>query len=290
MTARSFARGAGVGLAVVLGIVALVLATATRWYGSDLGLFLEAGHRFAQGLSPHGACFLDVGCYRGSLPFTVLMALLPNGPAIYVGWRLASLTALAIALRGIANPLAVAVLAPAVVIDLAAANVTCFAVAAMIAVIRWPSVRSVAVLMFVFILTPKPTFVPVLLWAFVNVRAARIPMLALGAVSGLTLLEPGYVGALLQANLVAGAVISPFIRLPPAVTVAAVCVGCCMTLAGLRHPRLLGPASVLVSGYWFGYVFAPLVLAVLPLTGLDQRASIPSTSTRQTAPSGLRVD
>ncbi len=279
---RSLARLAGVGVAVSLGLCALILAAATRWNGSDLGLFLEAGHRFAVGSNPHGACFVDVGCYRGSLPFTVIMALLPNGPILFLAWRVASLAVLAIALRGVANTLAVAILAPAVVIDLAAANVTCFAVAAMISLLRWPSVRSASALMFVFVLTPKPTFVPILVWAFVNVRAARLPILALGVVSLLTLLEPGYVGALLQANLVAGAVISPFVRLPAPVTIAIVCIGIGMTVAALRHPQLLGPASVLVSGYWFAYVFAPLVLVALPLTRMPPRFEAQVTGERRT--------
>ncbi|MGH2513160.1 MAG: hypothetical protein ACRDGQ_10775, partial [Candidatus Limnocylindrales bacterium] len=81
--------------------------------------------------------------------------------------------------------------------------------------------------------------------------------------AGLAMLAyPGYASALLTGDHIFDGFMAWSLPMP--VAVALVAAGAALSVAGLWRPRLLGPASVLISGYWWAYVFAPLGLAALP--------------------------
>lgn len=256
---RGLPRWTVIATCTALGLVALLLALGAPWTGRDLAMFLDAGHRMAAGQSPYADPL-----FRYSPAFAALVAMLPSGAVSLAVWRTASVAALALSLRGATTPLTIAVIAPAVVFDLASGNVTCFALALMIAVLRWPSVRTAAAYAVFVVLVPKPAFLPVLLYAFVTIPAARRSLVLVGLAGAAMLAVPGYAGALLAGGGETGFFISSAIRLPAVATVGLVACGVVVAVLGLRWPRVLGAASVLVSGYWFPYVFAPLALTTLP--------------------------
>jgi hypothetical protein len=229
-----------VGRGLWFGLVALSavwMATVAPWHvdwvGRDLSRYLAADYGAGFLYSPAFAVLVSP---LRPLPFEVTVAL----------WRIGEVAALALAVRGTVWGWAVFLIPGFWWSELVGCNVMGYATAAMIAVIRWPSVRSVSLYAVMVALIPKPAFLPVVVWGFVVVPAARRYVLAIGAAGLAMLAWPGYLNAILyghegwMANL----------RWPqPWGYLAAAAV----TLVGLRFPRLLGVAALLASPYVFPY-------------------------------------
>jgi hypothetical protein len=150
---------------------------------------------------------------------------------------------------------------PALWVDFTAGQTTMLAVAGMVAVIRWPSVRTVALYAVLVALVPKPAYLPVLVYGLWHVRASWPYVLAIGAAGLVMLAWPGYLGNLLVQGSGAGDPMGLSIRLP---LVLSVPLAALATWAGLRRPGWLGVAAVLLMPYWWGYAFLPLILVVVP--------------------------
>lgn len=268
MTHRKAAAPVGTAAWVPLLTSALVVVILTlavgylRWpplnelNGYDFSVYMRAAEQMLATGSPYLEAkppFVYSPAF--ALAVTPLTAL-PLDVALAV-WRLASGVALVAALHG-SRPLAYLIFAlPFFEADLLVGNTTTFALAAMIAVIRWPSVRTVVGYAVLVALIPKPQYLPVLIYGLWHVREARLPVLPVGAVGAVMLLWPGYIDALTRLTEVIGAGHYPLPE--PWAKVAAVG----LTVAGLRWPRLLGPASVCAAFYWWAYSLLPLGLLLV---------------------------
>lgn len=199
------------------------------------------------------------------LPFEVALNL----------WRIAELAALVLVLRG-APPLAwAALLIPGLWwSELVGCNVMGFGTAAMIAVLRWPSVRSVTLYALMVAIIPKPAFLPVMAWGFVVVPEARRYVLAIGAFGAVMLLWPGYVHAAISTN--EGHLANFRWPQPWGYVAAAV-----LTLVGLRYTRLLGVAAFVATPYVFPYSSTVIgASAVTSPRAVSRRSASPLPRTR----------
>jgi hypothetical protein len=226
---------------VALGAAHMALSAPwdAEWAGWDLSNYLAGG-----GALPDP--YTDTG-YLYSPAFAVLVAplnVLPV-PLVVTLWRIAELVALALAVRGTVAGWAVFLIPGFWWSEMVVCNVSGFATAAMIAVLRWPSVRTVACYALFVAMIPKPTFLPVLAWAFVTVPAARRWVVVAGAIGVAMLPWPGYIEAI-SAN---GGYLANFHWPQPWGYVAAALV----TLIGVRYTRLLWPAALLATPYMFPY-------------------------------------
>jgi hypothetical protein len=227
-------RGVWFGL-VALAVVYLAALAPwdVPWSGRDLSRYLAADYGDGFLYSP---AFGVVVAPLRLLPFEVTVAL----------WRIGEIAALALAVRGTTWGWAVFLIPGFWWSELVACNVMGYATAAMIAVIRWPSVRSVSLYAVMCAFIPKPAFLPVMVWGFVVVPAARRYVVAIGA-AGLTMLAwPGYLNAIFHGH---EGWMANFRWPQPWGYIAA----CAVTVAGLRSPRLLGVAAFLASPYVFPY-------------------------------------
>ncbi len=170
---------------------------------------------------------------------------------VYDDCTVAALASLGFAVRGLGWVGLLAFLAPGLwSSDLMAGNVATFATAAMVAVIRWPSVRTVVGYAVLVAVVPKPTFLPVLVYGFWHVPAARRYVVLAGVAGAAMLAWPGY----LERLTLQGAQGSSLHLPGPATKIAAVV----LTLAGLRWSRLLGLASIAATPYLWPYTFTHL--------------------------------
>jgi hypothetical protein len=205
------------------------------WAGVDLKAYLA--HEYGGG-----------GHFLYSPAFAALVSpfsLVPF-PLAVATWRIATLGALALAVRGTVFGWAVFLIPGLWMGDLVSCNVTGFATAAMIAVIRWPTVRSVALYALMIALIPKPTFLPVLAWGAYAVPAARKWIILAGGFGIAMLLWPGYLWSVLTDNEFMNA---SFHWPQPWGFIAAGA----LTIAGLRWSQALGPAAYLATPYVFPY-------------------------------------
>lgn len=241
-------RGAWFGL-VALGVVGLVSWADWNalWAGRDLERYMAGATGLWTSLDPYtGTGYLYSPAYAllvsplTILPFPVTLAL----------WRIAEVAVLIVAVRGTVLGWGVFLFPWFWGSELVGANMMGFAAAAMIAVIRWPSVRSVALYALMVALVPKPAFLPVLAYGFVVVPEARRWVVLIGAFGLVQLLWPGYLHAMLSGN--EGYMANW--RWPWWVTVTGVGVAA----VGIWWPRLLGVAAVMVTPYVFVYQLMPL--------------------------------
>jgi hypothetical protein len=118
----------------------------------------------------------------------------------------------------------------------------------------------------------------VLAWGLGRVRASWLPTVGVG-VAGLAmaLLVPDFGRALLSGDRIFG-MLQNLVFLPAWVVAIALASSVALTAASLRWPRLLGPASVLASPYYFSYSLVPLLLALVPgrASGLAAAAEVSS--------------
>jgi hypothetical protein len=257
------ARRAAIIVAVPVAIVAVGEAVTapwgSQWNGWDFRVYLTAASRLISEGSPY-RCDLGAPCFLYSPAFAVLTApltLIPEPIAIAL-WRLGALAALAWSMRG-TGPLGLLVFCiPGLwTSDLLVGNVSAYATAAMIAVVRWPSVRTVVGYAVLVAVIPKPQFLPVLAYGLWHVREARLPVLLIGF-GGIAMLGfPGYLGSLIHQG---GAIGMGNFALPePWAKIAAIV----LTIAALRWPRLLGLAAVCAALFWWDYATVPLALLVI---------------------------
>lgn len=249
-----------VSLCVASGCLTLLLLGGLTWNGADFAMYVSAGHHLP-GASPY-----EVALYRYSPAFAYLILLFPSGAVGLALWRLGSLMALILVVRRVTTPAFIALTAPAVVFDLASGNVMTFALALMVAVMRWPSVLAATGYAIFVMLIPKPVFLPVLLWALVKVPGARRVMFAAGLCGIAMLAYPGYLARLLSSGDELGALIGLNLHVAPWFTAALIAMGGILAVIAIWRPGLLGIASVLTAGYWWPYVFAPLGLTVIPVS------------------------
>jgi len=265
----------------VLALVCVVLTVAavaySAWDSVDLAVYVEAGRRFAAGLSPYGFALPPIGAlFRYSPVFAAGMAPLSGlpFPLVAAGWRLLEVGLLALSVRGLGWLGVAIVVNPLVVLDLSVGNVGTLFLATMIMVVRWPSVRTVTAFALLVLLIPKPTLLPVLAWGLWRVRASWVPVAGVG-VAGLVmvLLVPDFGHAILTGDRIVG-MLQNLAFVPPWIVGILMASSVALTVASVRWPRLLGPASVLASPYYFSYSLVPLLLALVPgpETGLDAEA------------------
>lgn len=237
-----------------------------EWSGYDFAVYMRAAEQMVATGSPY---LSSEPLFLYSPPFALLTApltALPFEVALAV-WRIASIAALALALRG-SRPVAYLIFAlPFLGTDLLVGNTTTFAMAGMIAVIRWPSVRTVVGYAVLFVLIPKPQFLPVLVYGVWHVRAARLPALAVAGAGASLLLWPGFIDAMTRQTGAIG--LGDYFLPEPWAKLAAVA----LTVAGLRWPRLLGPASVCAAFYWWAYNLLPLGLVLVQPGATGERES-----------------
>jgi hypothetical protein len=256
-------------LVVVAVLLALRAPWGNGWDGYDFGVYVQSAQRLLLGASPYFC--QENGCYVYSPAFAVLatpLTLLPGDLGLAL-WRLGGVMSLILATRGLGPAGLIVFCIPGLwESDLVAGNVMAFATAAMFAVVRWPSVRTVVAYAVLVAIIPKPQFLPVLLYGLWRVREARLGSLAVG-VAGLVMLAwPGYLAALLHQPEIARA--EPWLPLPLAVAAS---LG--LAVAGWRWPPLLGPAAVLAAPYALPYTMVPL-----GLLGAKPRAVSPDRSPR----------
>lgn len=204
-----------------------------EWSGRDLSRYLEAD--YATGLL-YSPAFAALVAPLRALPFPLVVAL----------WRVAEVAALVLAVRGTTLSWAVFLIPGLWWSELVTCNVMGFGTAAMIAVLRWPSVRNVTLYAVMVALIPKPSFLPVLAWAFVTVPTARRWVILAGIGGLLMLAWPGYLNAILTVNeghLANFRWVQPWGYLAAGI----------LTLIGLRFPRLLGVAALVATPYVFPY-------------------------------------
>lgn len=248
---------------VATGLVLLLAAAMAYWTpwglahdGFDLRVYLEASRTVWSGGDPYGGIIP----YIYSPVFAALigpLTLLPFDAAAAI-WRLGGLAALALAVRG-SGPLGLAVFALPFLwaSDLLSANAMAYATAAMIAVVRSPSFRTVTLYAVLVALIPKPQFLPVMIYGIVAVPGARRWVAVIG-LSGVAMLAmPGYVANFARAAPIIG---DAWIALPEPWTKLSA-VG--LTIAGLRFTRLLGPASVAMAPYLWPYALVPLGVSLV---------------------------
>jgi hypothetical protein len=254
-------------LALACALLALGAALYSAWDTVDLAVYLEAGRRFASGLSPYGFELPPIGAlFRYSPVFAAGMAPLSALPldAVALGWRLAEVALLALSVRGLGWLGVAIVVNPLVVLDLSVANVGTLFLAAMIMVVRWPRVRTVTVYALLVLLIPKPTLLPVLAWGLWRVRAAWLPVAGVAALGlVMVVLVPDFGHAILTGDRIFG-MLQNLTFLPVWFVAALMAMSGVLTVLSLRWPRLLGPASVLASPYYFSYSLVPLLLSLVP--------------------------
>jgi hypothetical protein len=249
---------------------------ASAWDGFDLGIYLEAAGRWP---TPYD-CPPTGSCYRYSPGFALLttpLTLVPFEVAL-AAWRIAGVACLALALARL-HPAVVlgVILSPWVIADLSVGNTTTFALAAMVAVLRWPSVRTAVLYAALVALVPKPSFLPVLALVLWQHAETRRPVAVVGAFGAAMLLWPGYIAALGTADRIMGGT-SASDGIPAAMTAVLVASGLACLVLATRWPRLVGPASVLVSAYWYPYTFAVGLTAFIappPLQSGEGRCAVP---------------
>ena len=272
-----------VASALAIEVVTLVTIVAVgrlafpTWINLDVQVYLEAGRRAAAGLSPYDFATAGGYTYRYSPVFAALMAPLAALPVdvASIAFRTVGLVALALSVRGLGWLAPIVLLSPGIVFDQVPGNVTTLATAAMIAVIRWPSIRSVVAYSVLIFLVPKPAFLPVLLWGIVRVPASALSVGVVAAAGVVMLaLSPDFAASFLRASGEWGRTIVPGLVLPAPLVVVLLAVGATFAVAALRRPRLLGPASVLLSPYYYGYILAPLALLVIPTVDRDRSAAM----------------
>ena len=264
-------------LALVCVVLTVVAVAYSAWDSVDLAVYVEAGRRFAAGLSPYGFALPPIGAlFRYSPVFAAGMAPLSGlpFPLVAAGWRLLEVGLLALSVRGLGWLGVAIVVNPLVVLDLSVGNVGTLFLATMIMVVRWPSVRTVTAFALLVLLIPKPTLLPVLAWGLWRVRASWVPVAGVG-VAGLVmvLLVPDFGHAILTGDRIVG-MLQNLAFVPPWIVGILMASSVALTVASVRWPRLLGPASVLASPYYFSYSLVPLLLALVPgpETGLDAEA------------------
>lgn len=240
----------------LIAIVGVGLRFFPDWVNLDVEVYMEAGRRFAAGEPLYGWSVPGGYTFRYSPPFAALMApwsALPLEVAS-VALRALGLLALAWSVRGLGWVVPVVLLSPGVVFDQVPGNVMTIGVAAMIAVIRWPNVRTITLYGLLVLLAPKPAFLPVLLWGITRVPRAAAPVAVLGGF-GLALLafHPGFGDGLLRAGSEWGRTLVPGLVLPASLVAGVLVLAIGLTIAALRRWRLLGPAAVLASPYFYGY-------------------------------------
>lgn len=255
-----FRRGTPVleaGLFVVAALVGLAsLASWSRnpWDGFDLANYYLSA---ARNLSDIYAC--SPHCYVYSPAFAVAIApltLLPLWLALAV-WRAAAILALLAATRGLGWIRWVIFLAPGLwSSDLVSGNTNALALSAMVAVVRWPSVRTVLGYAVVVALIPKPQFLPVLAYGMWRVPQARLWGLAVGTAGLAMLAWPGYFDNLARQTSVVGTIVLP----QPWTATAAIA----LTAIGLRFHRILGLAAVAAAPYLWSYTLMFLALGMVP--------------------------
>ena len=274
----------GIEVVTLVTIVAVGRLVFPSWINLDVQVYLEAGRRAAADLSPYEFAFAGGYTYHYSPVFAALMAPLAALPVdvVSVAFRAVALVALALSVRGLGWLAPIVLLSPGIVLDQVPGNVTTLATAAMFAVIRWPSVRTVVAYSVFIFLVPKPGFLPVLLWGMVRVPASarRVGVVAVAAV-GMLALTPDFAASFLRASGEWGRTIVPDLVLPAPLVVVLLAAGAALAAAALRWPRLLGPASVLLSPYYYGYVLAPLALVVIP--PVDRDDSVAAIGSRRPA-------
>lgn len=254
-------------VALACALLALGATVYSAWDSVDLAVYLEAGRRVAAGSSPYGFELPPIGAlFRYSPAFAAAMAPLSALPfdAVALGWRLAEVALLALSVRGLGWLGVAIVVNPLVVLDLSVANVATLFLAAMIMVVRWPSVRTVTVYALLVLLIPKPTLLPVLAWGLWRVRAAWLPVAGV-ALAGLAmvLLVPDFGRAILTGDRIFG-MLQNLAFLPVWLVATLMGSSAVLTVLSVRWPRVLGLASVLASPYYFSYSLVPLLLVLVP--------------------------
>jgi hypothetical protein len=254
-------------LALVCAALAVGAVLYSAWDSVDLAVYVEAGRRFAAGLSPYGFALPPIGAlFRYSPVFAAGMAPLSGlpFPLVALGWRLVEVGLLALSVRGLGWLGVAIVLNPLVVLDLSVANVGTLFLAAMITVVRWPSARTVTAYAILVLLIPKPTLLPVLAWGLWRVRASWLPVAGVG-VAGLAMAQliPDFGHAILSGDRIFG-MLQNLAFLPAWLVGLLMASSVALTVASVRRPRLLGPASVLASPYYFSYSLVPLLLGLVP--------------------------
>ena len=246
-------------IAIALPLAAAVLCVLfTPWDAPHSGFDLEVFRRASAQMLATGSPYLaEWPPYLYSPAFAVItapVAVLPFDVALAL-WRVGGIAALAFAVRGSTTGLWVFALPFLWASDILSGNVMAYATAGMIAVVRWPSVRTVVLYAVMVALIPKPQFLPVLLWGAWHVRAALPGVALAGAFGGAMLVWPGYLDALTGHS---ERVAEYGWQLPqPATAIAAIG----LTMASLRWSRLLGPAAALAAVYHWPYAFVPLAVA-----------------------------
>jgi hypothetical protein len=273
-------------LALVCAVLAVAAVAYSAWDAVDLAVYVEAGRRFAAGLSPYGFALPPIGAlYRYSPLFAAGMAPLSGLPFAFLaaGWRLVELGLLALSVRGLGWLGVAIVVNPLVVLDLSVANVGTLFLAAMIMVVRWPSARTVTAYALLVLLIPKPTLLPVLAWGLWRVRASWLPVAGVG-VAGLAmvLLVPDFGHAILTGDRIFG-MLQNLAFVPAWIVATLMASSVALTVASVRWPRLLGPASVLASPYYFSYSLVPLLLALVPGPEVEVEAAPAAPATPRAA-------
>ena len=268
-------------LALVCAALALGAVLYSAWDSVDLAVYVEAGRRFAAGLSPYGFALPPIGAlFRYSPVFAAGMAPLSGlpFPMVALGWRLVELALLGLSVRGLGWLGVAIVVNPLVMLDLSVANVGTLFLAAMIMVVRWPSARTVTAYAILVLLIPKPTLLPVLAWGLWRVRASWLPVAGVG-VAGLAmvLLVPDFGHAILSGDRIFG-MLQNLAFLPGWLVAILMASSVVLTVASVRRPRLLGPASVLASPYYFSYSLVPLLLALVPGPEAERESDAPVRS------------
>ena len=269
-------------LALVCAVLAVAAVAYSAWDSVDLAVYVEAGRRFAAGLSPYSFALPPIGAlFRYSPVFAAGMAPLSGLPFPFVaaGWRLVELGLLTLSVRGLGWLGVAIVVNPLVVLDLSVANVGTLFLAGMIVVVRWPSARTVTAYALLVLLIPKPTLLPVLAWGLWRVRASWLPVAGVG-VAGLAmvLLVPDFGHAILTGDRIFG-MVQNLAFVPAWVVALLLASSVALTVASVRRPRLLGPASVLAAPYYFSYSLVPLLLALVPGPEAGPAAELPAAPT-----------
>jgi len=253
-------------VAVMVAATALLTALSREWTAFDLTVYLEAGRRLASGMDPYAFSMPPIDAlYRYSPMFAVLMAPLSGLPlpVVAFAWRLVAFGLLGLSVRGLGWVGVIILFNPLVVFDLLVANVSTLFLAAMITVVRWPSARTVAGYALLVVLVPKPTLLPVLAWGLWRVAPARLPVGLVAALGVATLAIPGYAPAVLSGSHIFG-LMQNLQALSPMTVYVALSAAACLTIASTRWPRLLGPAAVLATPYYFDYGWMLILLALVP--------------------------
>lgn len=242
-------RGTVAGL--LLAIIVTLVVTVPWGYGwdsHDFRVYMRAAQRLWAEGSPYRCD--PPNCFLYSPLFAAIispLALLPEQIAFAI-WRLGALGALGLALRG-TGPFALAAFCiPGLwTSDIIAGNVMAYGTAAMIAVIRWPSVRTVVAYAALVAVVPKPQFLPVLVYGVWRAPSAWRGVAIAAAIGAGMLAFPGYLASLVDQ---VGTTAPQAMLLPLPVGLA---LAVLLTALGLRWPRLLGAAAYFASPYAWPY-------------------------------------